>query len=493
MGGYGLPKFIPRVRRYNLEAQNSRTFAEVVQGSHGRIEDRKQLKQLGFTAKGKMTQLGEKEKGVNLRLKGAKVGDFPMGKSDKVEVVEGDRKEQSINEEEGVGEQYLADSKISCPNFSWNSKVEYKGKKSDARRFCWTGSGLVVEVDVTGSRRVFWDRKKGGDTLLRRKSRAEDRVCYAPKTLQWVARGNKKAENLHGLGLGLSPLLTETHMTPFSSFLSGPSTFEVGESSVKGDGGLTQALTPEARPMVPPQPFVLQPEVSDWSAGPPTVADGSFSASLSSDELTVSPGKFVTVISWSLVELFLSGFFWSLSRAGSEDLGVLDGIKEGWDSCANLRPNVALEQDLSSLAMIPMKAVSDVPGASALVVGEMSHSELGLGGEVSLAIPFLSITPLRLPVSAEMSCGYVALECANTMDISSWVKNRLPGFSKLVGLPLSRHEKLCIALLQKIEKETEDAKLLNRKVTVPRKAVSNKVKGKRELRNLKSSVNYDGR
>jgi len=81
----------------------------------------------------------------------------------------------------------------------------------------------------------------------------------------------------------------------------------------------------------------------------------------------------------------------------------------------------------------------------------------------------------------------------NTSDISNWVKYRLPGFSKLVGLPLSRHEKLCIALLRKIKRETEAAKVLNRKVTVPRKAVIYKDKGKRELRNLQSSVNYDGR
>ena len=66
VGGNGLPKFIPEVRRYNLEAQNSRTFAEVVQGFHGRTEDRKQLKQLGFIAKGKMSQLGEEKMEVNL-------------------------------------------------------------------------------------------------------------------------------------------------------------------------------------------------------------------------------------------------------------------------------------------------------------------------------------------------------------------------------------------------------------------------------------------
>ena len=62
-----------------------------------------------------------------------------------------------------------------------------------------------------------------------------------------------------------------------------------------------------------------------------------------------------------------------------------------------------------------------------------------------------------------------------------------------MGLPLNHHERLCIALLQKIENETEAAKAMNMKVTLSRKVVSYKDKGKRELRNLQSSVNYDSR
>ena len=46
VGGYGPPKFIPQERRVNLETHKSRTFADVVQGFHGGIEDRKHLKQL---------------------------------------------------------------------------------------------------------------------------------------------------------------------------------------------------------------------------------------------------------------------------------------------------------------------------------------------------------------------------------------------------------------------------------------------------------------
>ena len=40
-----------------------RTFAEVVQGFHGRTEDRKKPKQLGVTVKGKIPQIGEEKMG----------------------------------------------------------------------------------------------------------------------------------------------------------------------------------------------------------------------------------------------------------------------------------------------------------------------------------------------------------------------------------------------------------------------------------------------
>ena len=50
-----------------------------------------------------------------------------------------------------------------------------------------------------------------------------------------------------------------------------------------------------------------------------------------------------------------------------------------------------------------------------------------------------------------------------------------------------------LPILQKFEKETTDAKAMHKKDTPTRKMVIFKDKGKRELRNLLSSVNYDGR
>ena len=99
---------------------------------------------------------------MNLRITGANVGDFPVEKSDKMVVVGGARRESCFFEVAEAGEQTLVDTRISFPSFSLNSKNYEKGKKSDARRSCWAGRGLVVEVDVIGRRRVFWERRKGG-------------------------------------------------------------------------------------------------------------------------------------------------------------------------------------------------------------------------------------------------------------------------------------------------------------------------------------------
>ena len=192
---------------------------------------------------------------------------------------------------------------------------------------------------------------------------------------------------------------------------------------------------------------------------------------------TVPPGKSDKVLSRSSVESFLSDIFLSLSRAGLMGLSDNVGVEGGWDSCANFKPNAALELVQPSLAVSPTKALCIVSGVSDLVEEELNISYMGLGGEDSLSTPLLSITPFGLPLSAELNCCNEAVESVNTLDISRWVKNRLPSFSKLVGLPLCWHEKLCIALLQKIERETEAAKELNRKATASRKVVIFKEKG----------------
>ena len=211
------------------------------------------------------------------------------------------------------------------------------------------------------------------------------------------------------------------------------------------------------------------------------------SAGTSSGELMVVPGKADLVFLRSSVEFFLSTLLLSLMKVGFMVLGDQEGDNGGLVSLT------ALDFEQSRLAESPMKAVCAVSGASVLGEEERSVSDKDLGGEVSSPVPLMAITPSGLQLSAKLNGGNEAVGCENTLDTSRWVQNKLPGFSKLVGLPLNRHERLCIALLQKIEKETEAAKAMNRKVTLSRKAVSYKDKGKRELRNLQSSVNYDSR
>ena len=161
-----------------------------------------------------------------------------MEKSDKLEVVGGARREICIYEVVEVGEQILADTRIRFPSISLDSKDYEKGKKSDARRSCWTGRGLIVEVDVIGRRRVSWDRRKGGVKKIRGESWAVEWECNkeASKTLKWIPWGTKQAVVKPTMGLGTSPVLTDTSVGHFVSAYLGPSLFEVGESSLAREG-----------------------------------------------------------------------------------------------------------------------------------------------------------------------------------------------------------------------------------------------------------------
>ena len=127
----------------------------------------------------------------------------------------------------------------------------------------------------------------------------------------------------------------------------------------------------------------------------------------------------------------------------------------------------------------------------ALTEVETASADEGLGDLDSFP-PLMTINPLGLVVSAELNRNTEVMRFDNTLIISNWVKHRLPSFSKMMGLSLGRHEKMCIMLLQRLEMEIEATNLVHKKDATHRKVVS-KDKGKRELRDLISSVNYDGR
>ena len=116
-------------------------------------------------------------------------------------------------------------------------------------------------------------------------------------------------------------------------------------------------------------------------------------------------------------------------------------------------------------------------------------------GETELldCLPLQIIAPSASTNLAKLEEVTKVLSIETKLDISGWVKHRILGFSKLVGLSMTRHEKLCIALLQRLETVMEVANVLHRKATGSKKVAKSKIKGRRELQNLISSVNYDRR
>ena len=74
------------------------------------------------------------------------------------------------------------------------------------------------------------------------------------------------------------------------------------------------------------------------------------------------------------------------------------------------------------------------------------------------------------------------------LEPSVWVKRKIKGFSKYVGFPIDSCEQQCIDLFQKLEKVWEKQATAGSL----RRNISSTKKGMRELRNLVSSVNYEG-
>ena len=73
--------------------------------------------------------------------------------------------------------------------------------------------------------------------------------------------------------------------------------------------------------------------------------------------------------------------------------------------------------------------------------------------------------------------------------MSLWVEQKYKDFGELVGMPITGFEVECIALLHKIDAERKKG----RHYPCSRKPTRSTKKGTRELRNLISTVNYDGK
>ena len=200
----------------------SRSFAEILKSQvQPRVVTQLQL----FTTKdkdryltqGKFVERQNQARGllaINLNLTGAKVGENPVDKPIKMVVGGGDKREQCSKVDTKLGEQPPAEKRKCTPvSFSLNSKSNDIGKRSDLRRSCWIGSGLIVQVDVKGRRRVSWDSNKGG-----------------VKSFKWVTRACKDlGKGL--LGFGSNELVAQQALSSLGPRPFNPYTCETGECS----------------------------------------------------------------------------------------------------------------------------------------------------------------------------------------------------------------------------------------------------------------------
>ncbi len=110
-----------------------------------------------------------------------------------------------------------------------------------------------------------------------------------------------------------------------------------------------------------------------------------------------------------------------------------------------------------------------------------------VGTEVGDEEPFSPL--LCAPIAMVVPSGVLTILEKPVPEPSQWVKSRHKGFCKLVGFPIESHEQECLALLQRIEADC----FVKKASSAPRRNQAPGLKGKRELRRLISSVNYDGR
>ena len=210
----------------------------------------------------------------------------------------GDRREICYSEVAVAGVHPLADSRTSLPRLSLNSKNVGKEKKCVAGSYGWSGRGLVVEVDVTGRRRVFWESRKGGVPKGRDSRVTAGRsVSDTSKPFKWVP---KSMATETGLGFGTSPGF-DSFKGPFFPVSSGPCASEVDVGPSQGVGGSAQAqarlfeLSGASARCGLPLMEADAPALVGVCSGEPMksseVADDLSGAGASTDEIAVASGE----------------------------------------------------------------------------------------------------------------------------------------------------------------------------------------------------------
>jgi hypothetical protein len=185
--------------------------------------------------------------------------------------------------------------------------------------------------------------------------------------------------------------------------------------------------------------------------GATTEADG-LSVTEEDRELVVHPYVSDTVG----VEFAMMGDAMGDEEVGSESLLLLDGVS----GSSSLNPSLPLVWD----------TWPKPEGKQSPLVCE----------------PLARIAPVGFSeFTANYSGDVLALEEA----MSLWVEQKYKGFGELMGMPIAGFETECIALLRRIDAKRKKF----RHTPGPRKPTRSTKKGTRELQNLISTINYDGK
>jgi hypothetical protein len=138
---------------------------------------------------------------------------------------------------------------------------------------------------------------------------------------------------------------------------------------------------------------------------------------------------------------------------------------------------------VTDLALVQVDLAAELP----VIEAESEHHSQTVMSQCE-AEPSASLTCEPLAVVAPPNV-LVAPRKPHSLDRSTWVNTQYKGICELMGFPLESHEQQCLALLRRIEA----ARFIKKGEVGLRKMVVSGTKGARELRNLVSSVNYEGR
>ena len=103
-------------------------------------------------------------------------------------------------------------------------------------------------------------------------------------------------------------------------------------------------------------------------------------------------------------------------------------------------------------------------------------------------VPFAQWDPNGGLVLMTAEVEPVDISVEDDLEPSAWVSKKIKGFGKWVGFPIDSCERQCVEFFQRLEKEWEKQAAAGSL----RRTASSSTKGMRELRNLISTVNYDG-